>query len=95
VLSAKCVAPFTIPGPGEEEKVKPVTELALLGLIPKSPLRTVDPVFVTVVAPKTEKLVAVPRLAAFAAYAWGGIKIYCVRIISSNIISFILFKSFI
>ncbi len=49
-----CMLPFTTTPGG-----KPVTEVP--GLKPRSPLMTLLPVFVTVVAPRTAKLLAVPR----------------------------------
>ena len=63
-VSAMCTVPgtTTVPNPGGLEKVKPVTELP--GESPRSPLMTVAPVFVTVVAPSTAKLAALPNRGA-------------------------------
>ncbi len=59
--AAWIVPPTTVPGG------KPV--IAVPGLTPRSPTRTVGPVFVTVVAPSTAKLPAVPSDGATAAKA--------------------------
>src|ERR1035437_4389115 len=56
------VVPFTIPGPGVGENVKPV--IVVPGETPRSPLRTVLPMLVTVEPPKTAKLSAAPRYRA-------------------------------
>ena len=52
--SPKCVVPVTVPGGN------PVTELAPFGEMPRSPVTTVGPVFVTADAPSTANGVAVP-----------------------------------
>jgi hypothetical protein len=66
--SVWCTVPFTIPGG------KPV--IALPGLTPRSPLRMLGPVLVTVVPANTAKLLAVPRpTGATAAPALGCVAI--------------------
>src|ERR1017187_8965236 len=52
--SPACIVPFTIPGGN------PVIERP--GQTPKSPLMTLGPVLVTVEAPRTPKLAAVPKM---------------------------------
>jgi hypothetical protein len=59
--SALCIVPFTVPGG------KPVT--AEPGLTPRFPVITLGPVLVTVLPPRTAKLLAVPRSGAVAAPA--------------------------
>lgn len=49
--SPVCVVPFTIPGPPVQGAGNPVHEVP--GLTPRSPVKTVGPVFVTVWAPST------------------------------------------
>jgi hypothetical protein len=54
------------------EKVKPVTELALFGEMPRSPATMLGPVLVTAKAPRTPKLAAWPKLGAVAATVGSG-----------------------
>lgn len=61
------IVPLTIPGPPVQGAGNPVHEVP--GLTPRLPVKTVGPVFVTVWAPSTAKLAAVPRGGADAAGA--------------------------
>jgi hypothetical protein len=65
--SPACIVPVTIPGPPVQGAGNPVH--AVPGLTPRLPVKTVGPVFVTVWAPITAKVPAVPRGGADAAGA--------------------------
>lgn len=62
--SAVCIVPLTMPGPPVQGAINPVHEVP--GFTPRLPVKLVAPVFVTVVAPRTAKLAAVPSAGAMS-----------------------------
>jgi hypothetical protein len=65
IASATCIVPLTLPGPPVQGEGNPVQEGP--GLTPRSPFSIVGPVLVTVAAPSTAKVPAVPREGELAA----------------------------